>query len=514
MATYYVYGSGASVFEAQGSPGNIFHDFAANILYLTPTEFGFRNADGSITYFSGTDFSIDPESGFVVTGTITGLKHFRDGAYIDEITGLDLSANVFWNTTLGVTRFFSDQAVLGGNDTIDARFRAGNAVIDTVLNGYEGDDTIYGGAGNDTLAGGYGADTIYGGAGNDTITDEFDSGPSFPAGNDRFFGEAGNDRLSGFDGNDVLNGGIGNDTLIGGRGSDTLNGNSGNDIIFSGTNVGTDNSRDILNGGAGTDTAIYRGSWSDLVITRTATGFTVRDPASLDTLTGIERIAADEGTYSFNATTLTWQRINTVSGEQLLSGVAPLNGTANADTLLADNLVARVVYGLGGDDTITGLGQSDLIFGGSGNDTLRGDGIPLGNSAVTRSNDRLYGEAGNDVLAGLEGDDTLNGGAGVDSLNGGRGSDRLTGGADADTFTFVYESNATRDRPLFGNDVITDFQLGVDRIVLNLNGAAFLTPALSLTADGWLLTTGDTSSTVLFKGLTTAGVTLDDLTLI
>jgi Ca2+-binding RTX toxin-like protein len=54
--------------------------------------------------------------------------------------------------------------------------------------------------------------------------------------------------------------------------------------------------------------------------------------------------------------------------------------------------------------------------------------------------------------------DTLTGGAGRDRLIGGAGNDLLTGGADSDIFRF---------NPNDGLDTITDFETGIDRLVLH-----------------------------------------------
>jgi Ca2+-binding RTX toxin-like protein len=59
------------------------------------------------------------------------------------------------------------------------------------------------------------------------------------------------------------------------------------------------------------------------------------------------------------------------------------------------------------------------------------------------------------TLNGYSGNDTLSGGAGNDFLIGGAGSDNLTGGAGIDGFVF----NST-----LGNDTLTDFVSGVDKI--------------------------------------------------
>jgi hypothetical protein len=70
----------------------------------------------------------------------------------------------------------------------------------------------------------------------------------------------------------------------------------------------------------------------------------------------------------------------------------------------------------------------------------------------------LEGGGGYDYLTGGAGFDVLNGGTGDDMLTGGGGLDVLTGGAGADQFVFTWG---------VGPDLITDFQQGVDKIVLD-----------------------------------------------
>jgi hypothetical protein len=68
---------------------------------------------------------------------------------------------------------------------------------------------------------------------------------------------------------------------------------------------------------------------------------------------------------------------------------------------------------------------------------------------------KLRGDAGRDKLSGFHGDDRLSGGDGADTLNGGRGADTLIGGLGRDTFILREGS---------GNDLVTDFQNGIDRV--------------------------------------------------
>ncbi|MCG5242222.1 beta strand repeat-containing protein [Azospirillum doebereinerae] len=90
-----------------------------------------------------------------------------------------------------------------------------------------------------------------------------------------------------------------------------------------------------------------------------------------------------------------------------------LTGTDGNDTLTAATSAPHRLYGLGGNDSLTGGASGDLLFGGDGDDTINGlDG-----------NDQLLGGNGNDRLYGGDGNDTLDGGAGNNALYGGDGND-------------------------------------------------------------------------------------------
>ena len=95
--------------------------------------------------------------------------------------------------------------------------------------------------------------------------------------------------------------------------------------------------------------------------------------------------------------------------------------------------------------TINGNANANVIYGGSGVDVLYG-GLKA---------DTIYGGKGNDSLFGEADADKLFGDAGNDTLIGGAGNDCLTGGAGADVF--YYENGD-------GNDVITDYVSGQDKI--------------------------------------------------
>jgi Ca2+-binding RTX toxin-like protein len=78
--------------------------------------------------------------------------------------------------------------------------------------------------------------------------------------------------------------------------------------------------------------------------------------------------------------------------------------------------------------------------------------------------DKIIGFAGNDTLFGGNGADRMDGGDGADTLNGGRGADTLIGGLGRDTFVLREGS---------GNDLVTDFQNGIDRILINTSDNRF-----------------------------------------
>lgn len=87
----------------------------------------------------------------------------------------------------------------------------------------------------------------------------------------------------------------------------------------------------------------------------------------------------------------------------------------------------------GPDDTILGKAGTDFLFGGFGDDVIKGGGQA---DAVigSQGNDRLSGGGGDDTVLGGSGADVALGGGGADYLGGGGGCDTLKGGKGADVF--------------------------------------------------------------------------------
>ncbi len=149
----------------------------------------------------------------------------------------------------------------------------------------------------------------------------------------------------------------------------------------------------------------------------------------------------------------------------------------------------RVVFTGAGNDGVVGVFSTGNLFidGGAGFDTLYGG---IGSDTVDggSSNDTLAGGSGNDTLLGSSGDDVLNGEAGNDVLQGDSGNDTLSGGAGDDTF--VFDTGSAFNSADLGVDLITDFQIGVDKIQLSKDTFTDLTSTSSSLAVADFTTTG------------------------
>ncbi|MCP9481468.1 hypothetical protein NNA36_05790 [Shimia sp. CNT1-13L.2] len=116
-----------------------------------------------------------------------------------------------------------------------------------------------------------------------------------------------------------------------------------------------------------------------------------------------------------------------------------------------------------GDDYGEGGGGRDTLLGKDGDDTLDGDEQP-DLLRGGRGMDSLIGGQGRDTLRGGGGDDILEGGSEQDRLRGGHGDDTLTGGEGNDVFIFGKNGGFALPGTSHGNDVITDFTIGEDRV--------------------------------------------------
>jgi Ca2+-binding RTX toxin-like protein len=404
--------------------------------------------------------------------------HDEDYEYHTGGGGFGASANQG-----GMYKFHSrdDGSSLYGNGGNDVLFGYGGK--DT-LHGGTGNDLLFGGDGDDMMLGEEGADDMFGQNGNDvyvvdnngdkvvehadansgnadkvyttlpsyTLTDNVEilqyTGPGNFTGHGNaldniLVGGNGNDKLYGEAGNDLLNGGNGADTLDGGAGNDTLNGEGGADAMY---------------GGAGNDVYIV----DNVNDTVHESGYQiVKDPAS-----GLLMMTGNGGNDKIYTTLDTYD----LSAPGKGANVEELQFTGTGDFNGHGNSLANWIVGGEGNDKLSGAGGNDSLAGGLGND-------------------KLYGDEGNDLLLGESGSDQLFGGAGNDTLTGGEGYD-----------TFMFADHG-------GQDTITDFTHGQDKI--NLSGVnavhSFQDLKLTDTTGGVLVEFGDTS--VLVQGQTAASMT-------
>ncbi|MHC5758411.1 esterase-like activity of phytase family protein [Nostoc sp.] len=153
------------------------------------------------------------------------------------------------------------------------------------------------------------------------------------------------------------------------------------------------------------------------------------------------------------------------------------------------------LLGAAGDDTLSVVeGSRQLLFGGSGNDTLSSSG----------SNNRLNGGSGDDKLFSNV-NDSLFGGDGDDVLFAGQGNgDRLSGGTGVDQFWIANASLPT------SKNIVTDFAIAIDKIGLGGVGIAQFS-ALTLLQQGsdTIVKTGNTELVSLL-GIAATSLTAND----
>lgn len=132
---------------------------------------------------------------------------------------------------------------------------------------------------------------------------------------------------------------------------------------------------------------------------------------------------------------------------------------------------------------VLGTQAKDVIKGNEARNSLSGND----------GKDKLTGLAANDQLSGGQGQDRLEGGDGDDRLTGGTENDRLTGNAGQDRFIFDYGTvfNSTD-----GQDRITDFEQGQDKLVLDRSTFSALSGAISF-ATVKTITEAETSAALI-----------------
>ncbi|MFC3321665.1 calcium-binding protein [Mesorhizobium cantuariense] len=174
-------------------------------------------------------------------------------------------------------------------------------------------------------------------------------------------GTAGNETITGTAGNDDMRAGLGDDLLVGQAGNDSYTYilGDGNDVINE-VATGTDVDTLILDGINQTDVRFERpyNDLSGVVMRVLATGQTITLDNQFDQEGGVEKIVFDDGSVLGG---------NDWSLDGILTGLASIYGTANAET----------ISGTSGNDRLVGKAGNDTLSGAGGDDTYvyaRGDG--------------------------------------------------------------------------------------------------------------------------------------------
>ena len=397
-----------------------------------------------------------------------------------------------------------------------------------LLYGDAGNDTLYGGDGDDSISGGDGNDiimpgadigasthgTLSGGAGDDlyvletsnpTVVENANEGTDTVISNVAYFltanvenltlmgtagvaygndldnlliGNASDNNFYGRGGSDRMVGGLGNDVYEVTEQGDTVIElvGQGNDTVFAYLNYWMPDNVETV---ALTGTAVEaHGNGSDNTLIGTASNNILLGGAGLDAMVG----GAGNDSYEV-----------TESGDQVIEGVnagidtifayvddyvLPANveavvlaGSATVghgnilNNTLVGNALNNTLYGGGGDDTMLGGAGNDIYELTEAGDTVIenvGEGVDTVfsyvNTTLTANVETLVLVGDAHIGIGNDAANTLIGGAGSDTLNGGLGDDTLIGGAGSDSFWWLAGG---------GNDVVQDYQVGVDRVVLD-----------------------------------------------
>ncbi|MEM7743129.1 MAG: M10 family metallopeptidase C-terminal domain-containing protein [Pseudomonadota bacterium] len=371
-------------------------------------------------------------SGATVAFGTDGTFVYAQGSAFDELIEGESALETFTYTLADGN---------GGTSEGTVRITITGTTPEGVVSGTGGNDDLLGTAQADTIDGGGGRDLISAGDGDDVVTGGL--------GRDRLLGGDGNDQIDGGDEADRIYGGRGDDIIEGGEGRDNVRGDEGRDLLYGGGD------RDLLDGGDGGD-VLHGGE-------------------DADALRGGD---GDDVLYGGN----------------------------DGDNLRGDD----------GNDALYGGDGADALTGGDGDDQLHGD---AGDDRLTggNGNDSLFGGDGDDRVNGGNGDDLMAGGSGADSFSGGRGFDTVSyaeadagvvvsldrrgevgGAAEGDSFsqveaiigsafddviggdrldnTFTGGTGADRfvfDQTRTGEDTITDFGNGADRLDFTALGLSF-----------------------------------------
>ena len=383
---------------------------------------------GTVAIVSGSGSSA------ATSDTLVNVESFKGGTGVDIVTG-DGNDNTYVASVDNVQDTFDGA---GGSDTVD--YSAYTANLALTLNGAVSTTVNGSGAVADSIVN---VENFIGGSGNDFFHGD--------ANNNVFNGSGGTDQISYQGVTTAISVNLAAGTVIGdvSVGTDTLRsveflgGTAGDDTYNSGgfssssTNAGSNGTFNAFIGMGGDDTITGNGNTQVQYFNATS---------------GVSITLGTNGSGSSTGDA-------SVGHDTFVSGVNNVLGSNSGDNYDASaftsaNGTFNQFQGYGGDDTITGNGNTQLYYAGASEAiaaTLNAGGSGSVAGGLSGGTDTILSGVSSIVGSNLSDTITLNSpGASFQSS--------LTGGGGNDTFAFKTNS---------GQATITDFQIGLDQIELD-----------------------------------------------
>jgi Cadherin domain/RTX calcium-binding nonapeptide repeat (4 copies) len=478
LASGTVTGAGVGTDTLTGIEGIIGTNFAD-----TYDATGFTGSTG----IPGTPTGFNEFEGMGGDDVITGLINSQ-GAALTRVSYLDATAGV----TVNLTTRTADGDASVGHDTFTTTISnvLGSSFADTLIgsnNPFGTVEVFEGRGGNDTINGGGGFDRAdYNNDLTETISVEAVRGTAF----------ADTYNAVGFSGTSTNAGSLGTfNEFTGGGGNDTIIGNGNTRISFNNATAGV--SVDIAAGTDSGDASVGNDTFTGVnAVQGSMFADTMLGDANNNTFTGNGGDDYIDGRGGFDVASYNNIYLSTGSitvhlaagivtgdssiGTDTLRSIEGIQGTVNADTYdatgygsagalnVGNNGLFNQFEGLGGNDTITGNGNTRVIYAnaaagvtvdlslGTAHGTAAGDAAAIGTDTITGGVNSITGSAFGDMLTGDGNSNTFVGGGGNDTIDGG-------GSGDIAIFTGTLgQYTITLNSPGAGQTTVADSVAGRD----------------------------------------------------
>jgi trimeric autotransporter adhesin len=375
----------------------------------------------------------------------------------------------------------------GSNDTHDLTI-PGDAPVEITTGG--GDDHITVGGGDNSIDTGGGNNEITTGDGNNEITTGGgDDHITVGAGNNQINTGDGDNEIETGNGNNDITTGSGNDHVTTGGGADTIHTGDGNDVVQAGggddTIVGGQGGgNDFYDGGIGANTVEYPSATNSITVDLNEID------RSGDLIGGA--LGAVLATAALPANTPVGYAQGADIGIDVLLNIQNATGGSGNDTINGNGFNNILDGGIGADSLTGGAGNDTHVVDNAGDvvtealnegtDTVQSSidytlGANLENLTLTGAAINGTGNADANVITGNGAANLLIGLAGNDTLDGGAGADVMLGGFGNDTYFADSTSDAIGENANEGTDTVdatANFRLAPNLENLVLLGSADL----------------------------------------